>query len=109
MKVEIGDYIEHTWDEHYGVVIRVNREPFNMGETYVALNTLGLPEVVTEGNFVADFGTKKSDHHRWAEGEQAEYGSLSGRGRTLYDQIRTRLDLDHATAYLYALDAEGKK
>lgn len=109
MQVEVGDYIQHTWDEHCGVVVRVVKQPLNMGEHYEALNTRGEVEVVEYGNFVCNYGMTRSQTHRWSKGEQAEYNSLHHNGRRLYDQIRTRLSLGHADAYLHALEAFGTK
>lgn len=105
MKIEVGDYIEHTWDEHYGVVTKVVEKPYGMGVTLFAASSTGEVEEVTEGNFVADFGIGRSDHHIWAEGEQAEYDALRAKGRTLYDQIRTRLSLSHAQAIAITQEA----
>lgn len=40
-----------------------------------------------------------SRHHEWFGSEQSQYSSLHWRGRSLYDSLRTKYDLDHYTAY----------
>ena len=109
MKFETGDYIEHTWDEHYGVVVKAEERPLGMGQEIVVVGESGVPEPVEMANFTANFGTRVSFHHHWAPGQQAEYDSLNARGRRLYDQIRTRLTLDHGQAFQIAAEYAGLK
>lgn len=107
MKTEIGDYIEHTWDEHYGVVVKVIDLPFGGHEYLVASMYTGEIERVEDANFVANFDRTKSRRHHWTEGQQEEYDHLPVEGRRLYDNLRTRLSLDHVTAYLLCLEYIG--
>ena len=105
MRTEIGDYVEHTWDEHFAVVVGIEMKRFNMGATYTTINSVGKIETYEQPNFIANYDMVKSTKHFWKDGEQADYDSLPAKGRRLYDQIRTRLYLDHTTAYHTARDA----
>lgn len=58
---------------------------------------------------IAEDNPVRSRSHHWAAGEQAEYDALKHRGRTLYDNLRTQFDLDHATAYTAAAERHGVK
>jgi hypothetical protein len=97
MITEPGDYVEsEAWD---AVVLVAERKPYNMGNRYHLVNALGeifnIEDGVLDHGSFANHGTTRSDHHTWAEGEKAEYDSLPHYGRTLYDQIRTRLQCTH--------------
>lgn len=50
-----------------------------------------------------------SGTHDWDDGQQAEYDLLKSRGRTLYDNLRTKYDVGHIQAYVWAADLFGKK
>jgi hypothetical protein len=51
----------------------------------------------------------KSRHHEWTGSEQGQYDSLHHRGRTLYDNLRTKYNVSHRVAFSIALDKHGKK
>lgn len=97
MIVEVGDYV--TVNGTNAVVLRVERKPYNMGQNYILIADFGTIEDVEDEAIQADYGQTRSRHHQWVEGQQAEYNVLPAEGRTLYDQIRTRLDLGHAETY----------
>lgn len=53
--------------------------------------------------------TVKSRHHDFAPGEQREYNILSGQGRRLYDNLRTKYDWSHEEAFVAGVNEFGVK
>lgn len=51
----------------------------------------------------------KSRDHGFTGNQQAEYDSLSSRGRTMYDVVRWTEDETHARAFTRALNEHGLK
>lgn len=50
-----------------------------------------------------------SDHHQWIDNQQAEYNLLKARGRSFYDNLRTKFGVAHIQAYVWSADLFGKK
>lgn len=111
MKVEVGDYVQYDTPglDCVGVVVRVFDKPYNMGSIYTIATPNGSVATVESGEIVADFDRTRSDHHEWSGNQQSEYDSLQALGRTLYDQLRTRLGLAHDVAFEFARTNVGLK
>lgn len=50
----------------------------------------------------------RSERHIWEGTQQADYDSLRGQGRTLYDTLRTAYDVNHERAFCIALVRFGR-
>lgn len=99
MITEIGDRVEFKWEETFGVVLRVEKKPLNMGTVYTVVDWSGDVHTFEDDNLIANFGRSRSQRHHWQEGEQRQYNSLVAQGRTLYDMIRTHTSASHEVAY----------
>jgi len=51
----------------------------------------------------------RSRHHDWAPGEQYGYNHLTHKGRSLYDNLRTKYDFSHRQALIFATIEFGTK
>lgn len=49
----------------------------------------------------------RSRHHEWIAGEQEDYDCLPARGRSLYDNLRTKHNLSHAVAWTISFNKFG--
>lgn len=66
---------------------------------------LSLVEIVED----CEANPVRSREHLWEAGQQAQYNSLAARGRTLYDNLRTKYDVSHGDAFAVALEFHGRK
>lgn len=63
--------------------------------------------VTNEMIFECERNSVVSREHVWEKGERSDYNVLHWRGRTLYDNLRTKFDVSHSEAFQVAVDLYG--